>query len=329
MDLTDVIARAKEGQVKPVYLLVGEEPFLMERAVSALRRAVTGGAGIPGFNEDLFHGGQASGGQITAAARTLPMMSDRRFILVRHVEAMKAAELEALANYIGAPNDSTCLVMTATKINGSTKLARAAKKHHARFDARIPKRGALVDFVIQEAKERAHPIARDAAHALTDAIGEDLSSIDDALERLGLYVGPGQRIDLPAVEACVTRVRVDSVWALVDAVSLRDVKRALEAATSLLQDREPPLRILALLARQLRMVARMREALARGMDPQDAAKEAGAPPFKARDLKEAARRFRLPDLSRAFDTIAKTDLLLKGSKQPGDVVLQHAIVQLC
>jgi len=142
-------------------------------------------------------------------------------------------------------------------------------------------------------------------------------------------VGPGQRIDQAAVEACVTRIRVDSIWALVDAVGLRDRKKALLAAMSLLADREPPLKILAMLARQLRMVGKMRDGLAQGLAPEAAAKAAGAPPFKARELTESARRFRLTDLSRAFAVIAETDLLLKGSKQPGDVVLEHAIMRLC
>jgi DNA polymerase-3 subunit delta len=163
---------------------------------------------------------------------------------------------------------------------------------------------------------------------LLDAVGTDLAALDDALERLSLYAGEGQRIELPAVEACVTKVRVETIWALVDAVSARDRKRALAAASSLLGDREPALRILTMVARQLRMVARMQAALARGLGPQDATREAGAPPFKAREMAAAARRFAAADLARAFAVLAETDLALKGSKRPDDIVLEHALLQL-
>ncbi|MEM7607232.1 MAG: DNA polymerase III subunit delta [Myxococcota bacterium] len=327
-DLHSLLSALSKGSAgDPVYALVGDEPLLIGRAVSALRDATVGDAGVPGFNEDRFAGKETNGAAVAAAASTLPMMADRRFVIVRAVDGMK--EADPLVAYIKEPNPSTCLVLTATKLNGSTKLAKALKKGGFRYDHKPLKGHALQDFARAEARRLGHPMDGAAAFALCDAIGEDLSSLGDALERLSLYVGAEQPITAEHVGICVARVRVDSIWALVDAVGMRDRKRALTAASSLLQSREAPLRILAMLARQLRIVARMREGLASGLSPQDAAKAAGAPPFKARDLKESARRFRLDDLRRAFTAIAEADLLLKGSKQPGDVVLEHTIMRLC
>jgi DNA polymerase-3 subunit delta len=171
-------------------------------------------------------------------------------------------------------------------------------------------------------------LAPEAAAAMLDAVGNDLPAIDDALERLELYVGPSAMIDVAAVDACIAKLRVESIWALVDAVGMRDRRTALKAAASLLASREPPLRILAMVARQLRMVGRMQSALAAGAPPQDAARQAGAPPFKARDLAAAARRFPPRVLARAFSVVAETDLALKGSKRPPDTVLEGAILEL-
>jgi DNA polymerase-3 subunit delta len=122
---------------------------------------------------------------------------------------------------------------------------------------------------------------------------------------------------------------VESIWSLVDAIGLKDRRKGIAAAQSLLDDREPPLRLLAMVARQLRIVARMREALSEGLRPQEAAKRAGAPPFKAGDLTESARRFTADSLGQAFTLIAETDRALKGSKRPPDVILQDAVLELC
>jgi DNA polymerase-3 subunit delta len=84
-----------------------------------------------------------------------------------------------------------------------------------------------------------------------------------------------------------------------------------------------------MVSRQLRIVARMREALSEGLRPQEAAKRAGAPPFKAGDLTESARCFTAESLGRAFTLIAETDRALKGSKRPPDVILQDAVLALC
>ena len=73
----------------------------------------------------------------------------------------------------------------------------------------------------------------------------------------------------------------------------------------------------------------IREALSEGLRPQDAAKRAGAPPFKANDLTESARRFTAGSLGDAFALLAETDRALKGSKRPPDVILQNAVLELC
>ncbi len=323
------IADGRSGDAKAVYLLVGTETLLIERALGLLRRAALGDESLAGFNEDRFDGDQASGGAVVAAANTLPMMAARRFVQLRRVDRLRKADQEELAAYVAAPADTACLVMTAEKLAGNTRLARAAKDRRVRYDAKALKGEALRSFVATEAKARGHVLAPAGAQALLDALGDDLAALDDALERLSLYVGPGQRIDSAAVDACIARVPTDSIWALVDAISVRDTAKAMRAAQALLAEREHPLRILAMVARQLRQVARMREALADGLGGEAAARKAGAPPFKARAMTEAARRFTLPELARAFETLAETDLGLKGSKVPGDVLLQEAVLRLC
>jgi len=327
-DIHDVIEGARDGRWSPVHVLVGPERFLLDRAVTLLR-AATIGDGPAGFNDDVFHGQGLEGGRVVSAARTLPMMAAARFVLVRDADAMATDERDALVPYMQQPSETTCLVLVAEKIPGTTRFAKQTKKLGVWADAPAMKAAGIPRFAKGEAKRRGHDFGPGAAEALADAVGTDLAALDDALERLSLFVGEGARIDVEAVEACVTRVRVDSIWALVDAVALQDPRRALTAAQSLLADREHPLRILALVARQLRMVAKMRHALARGLRGPEAAKAAGAPPFKARDLGRAARAFDDAALTRAFATVADADLALKGSRKPGDVVLEDALLKLC
>jgi len=324
-----VIDAAREGTFAPAHVLLGSERFLIERAIRLLRAAALGD-GPPGFNDDVFHGSsQLSGQRVVAAARTLPMMAAARFVLVRDVDKMNTAEQAPLADYILEPHDSACLVLVGQKLHGSSKLAKAAKKAKIVAEAKPLKGPALNRFAREEAKRRGHALSSPAAEAIVESIGDDLAAIDDAIERLSLYVGPDAKIGVDAVEACVSRVAADSIWALVDAVGMRDVARALAASGSLLDNREEPLRILAMIARQLRIVARMRDALRSGKRGGDAAAEAGAPPFKARELTESAKRFSALQLAHAFDVLADADLALKGSKRPGALVLEEAILTLC
>ena len=115
---------------------------------------------------------------------------------------------------------------------------------------------------------------------------------------------------------------------MVDALGNRDQRTVLRAASSLLGDREPPLRILAMVSRQLRMIGRMHEGLAQGMAPQEAAVAAGAPPFKARDLAQAAKRFGRVQLASAFRVLSEADQALKGDKRQPELVLEAALLEL-
>jgi DNA polymerase III delta subunit len=110
--LPQVIAAAREGRYQPVHVIVGEETLLIERAIAALRRAAVG-EGIPGFNDDSFDGRGLDAGVVVSAARTMPMMADARFVLVRNTDALASKEQESLAAYLDAPSSSACVVLVA------------------------------------------------------------------------------------------------------------------------------------------------------------------------------------------------------------------------
>jgi DNA polymerase-3 subunit delta len=328
VSIDSLLERARAGDYPPVCLVAGSERLLVERAIEALKQA-TLGDGPSGFNSDTFQGAGLSAQTLVNTARTLPMLASRRFILVRNVDAMAAPELEAIGAYLRKPSPDACVVLVSEKLDGRSKLVKTAIELGCFYEAVPPKLAELPQIVQYEAKARGHALDYQAAQALVDAVGADLAGLNDALERLSLYVGAAQPIDVAAVERCVAHARTDSVWALVDAVGARNVQVAIGAAASLLSNQEPPLKILALLARQLRTVSRMRSALKSGLKPQEAAQKAGAPPFKARDLAASARRFDDVQLTRAFQTLAEADLALKGSKVPGPRVLEKALLDLC
>lgn len=327
-DIQSLLGDARRGKWDPVVVLVGSETFLIERAVKLLRKA-TVGEGARGFNDDLFHGSGLVGARVAAAARTLPMMAKARFVLVRGADDAPAGELDAIATYVADPSPSTCFVLTAEKLDGKTKLAKAAKASGAWLGVEPLKAGLLDRFATGEAKRRGHVFEGPALAALLDATGNDLAAIDDAVERLSLYVGEGRPIDKAAVEDVVIRVRVDTIWALVDAIALKKTKKALEAALSMLESREPPLRMLGSVARQVRQVAKMKAALDGGASPDAAVKAAGAPPFKARDLADAARKFSDEDLRRALVLLREADVALKGSKREPEIVMEETVLALC
>jgi DNA polymerase-3 subunit delta len=342
----EAIAEARRGELRPVYVVAGEERLLRDEVVAALRTASLSG-GIAAFNEDKFTAGEVDIEAVVAAARTVPMMAARRWVLLRGAERWGGEEGEAkasgrgssagatapfdrLAEYAASPSDSTCLVVVATKLDGRRKLAALARKEGFLVACDPPDSRGLIEWIAQRCAAKGNPIDRDVAELIAALAGPQLSSVDDALERLSLYAGPGAPIDEAAVGACVARIRTADTWALVDAVGARDLGRALRTLADAYDPRERGLPLLGALAWSIRQLARFQAALAAGQRADEAARSAGVfQPYRARELALKAKTVRPKEVERWLLVLAETDLALKSSRRSADAILEEMLTRLC
>ena len=328
------IAEATDNKLRPVYVIVGEESFLVDQVVTALRAAVD--TGPPGFNDDKFQAGETAISYVIESLRTVPMMARQRLVVLSGVErwdgkgsARGSAALDALAEYAAAPLDSALLVIVAAKLNGSRKLMRAAKKAGFLVSCKAPSQRELASWIRDTAKAKGHSMKSDIAALLAELLGPELGPVADAIERLSLYVGPTKAIDAAAVAAVVTRVRQETVWALVDALSARDRAAALRALHDAYDAREGGLPMLGAVAWRVRQLIKFAAALQRGQNAKMAASAAGVPPFRANDLKRAVAAVGAAELERWLLLLAEADLALKGSRRSGDAVLTTLLLEMC
>jgi DNA polymerase III subunit delta len=333
------IREAQEQKLRPVYLLVGEERHLEGKVVQALKAATTAG-GIPGLNEDQMQAQDTDVEAVLAAARTLPMMAKRRFVLVRGLEHWepresaegkdKATSLDRLLEYAEGPSPSTTLVLLGGNLDKRRKLVTSARKDGWIVSCEALSRADLPGFIERAARERGNPLEPGVAELIAELAGPELGPVTDALERCCLYAGTGNMLSEDIVAECVVRLRTKTVWELVAAVSQRDPGAALAALDEVYDPQDRGLRLVGLLAWSTRQMLRFESALSAGASPNDAAVRAGAPPFKARELAEQVKRIARPDLERWLSTLAELDYALKGgSKRPAKSVLEHGILKLC
>ncbi len=334
MTPAQAIEQAKTGQLLPVYLVAGEERLLRDEVVRELRAASLGG-GVAAFNEDKFTAGEADVEDIVSAARTVPMMARRRFVLVRAAERWDASEaatspFDRLTEYAAAPIDSTCLVIVGSKIDGRRKFVLAARKQGFLVSCEPLDARSLSAWIVERFASKGHAVDRDVAELLAALVGPDLSSVDDAIERLSLYVGEGAVVGEEAIGACVARVRTADTWALVDAVGARDLGRALRTLADAYDPRERGLPLLGALAWSIRQLARYQAAIESGASGDEAARRAGVfQPYRARELAAKARAVRPREVERWLLVLAETDLALKSSRRNADSILEEMLTRLC
>jgi DNA polymerase-3 subunit delta len=317
----------------PFYLVVGEEQLVRDQVVGEIRKAALG-SGVAAFNEDKYTAGEADVEAVIAAARTVPMMAPRRFVVVRSAERWDSAEsstaFDRLAEYAASPVDSTAVVLVGSKMDGRRKLMQVARKEGFLVPCDPIDARALPMWIVDRCSAKGHAIERGVAELLAAISGPDLASIDDAIERLSLYVGPRNAIDEAAIGACVARIRTSDTWALVDAVGARDLAAALRTLADAYDARERGLPLLGALAWSVRQLARYQAAVAGGASSDEAARRAGVfQPYRARELAAKARAVRVKEVERWMLVLAETDLALKSSRRPADAILEDMLTRLC
>jgi DNA polymerase-3 subunit delta len=344
----EAITEATGGKLRPVYLILGEERLLVDRVVTALRDAA-GKGGIAGFNEDKFTAGESKIESVLGAARMIPMMAPRRFVMVRGLDRWEKKEgdddapapvtkgkgkielspLDELAEYAKDPPPTTVMVLVSTKLHGQRRVVTAAKKGGFLVSCEPLSREALPRWIDAAVKEKGHRIAPEVADMLAEIAGPELGYVADAIERLSLYVGPKAPISEEAIAAVVTRVRLSSVWALVDAVGQRNLAAALAVLSDVFDPRDGGLKLLGAVAWSVRQLVKFDAALRSGSDPREAALKAGMSPFKGHDAARTVRAIPPGALAAWLRLLAETDLALKSSRRTAQSILETMLIEMC
>jgi DNA polymerase-3 subunit delta len=344
------LEEAKTGALRPVYLVVGEERLLVDQVQGALREACSKG-GIAGFNEDKFNAGEASSDAILSAARQLPMMAKRRFVLVRGLDRWEkkssdggdddddapapkkgvkdASPLDALADYAKAPSESTVMVLVATKLHAQRRLVTGAKKGGYLVACEPIPRRALPGWIRDVAKQKGNPIAPDVADLLAEIAGPELGYVTDAIERLSLFVGPGAPITEDAVANLVIKVRQSTVWELLDALGRRRLDKAMAALADVYDPRDGGLRLLGAISWSVRQLVKFESALLGGASAQEAGQRAGVPPFRVNDTAQVIRSVPRGTFPSWLRLLAEADLALKSSRRPAQAILETMLIEMC
>ena len=277
----------KEHTFKPVYLLFGEEVFLRNTYKKRLREAVVG---EDVMNFARFEGKGLDVDELIRLADTMPFFAERRLILIEDSGFFKSAS-EALVKYLPEMPDTTCLVFAESEVDKRNKLYKKVKSlgyaaEMARQDA--AQLGRWAGGIL--AKE-GRKITNRTMELFLSMVGDDMENIRMELEKLISYtMGRDVITDEDVKAACTTRVN-SRIFEMVAAIAGRQTRRAMELYEDLLTLKEPPMRILFLIARQFNQILQVKELMEKGMDRGTIASKLKLQPFVAGKTMPQARQF--------------------------------------
>ncbi|HET7458696.1 MAG TPA: DNA polymerase III subunit delta [Gemmatimonadaceae bacterium] len=329
----------QEKAFDPAYYLYGEDDFLKEAAVRDLVAAAVDPA-TRDFNLDVRRGGDLDGEALAVLLGTLPMMADRRVVVVRDVGALKKDARGALDRYLERPSTDTVVVLVAPAGAKSDKALcdRATALEFAPLTGdRLPK------WIAHYAStELGASITDDAVALLQSAVGSELPQLAAELDKLASYANGGE-IDERAVSEVVGVRHGETLGDLLDRVAMRDATGALALVDHVMsQPKTTAVSVVMALTTQTLALAwgqAMRQsgtspgALAKGFF--DLLKEGGS--FPGRPWGEAASawtkavdRWDAPSLDHALELLLAADVALKESKiSSEEQILASLVLGLC
>ncbi len=312
-------------ELPPVVAMGGAERVYVDDALAIVRRRALEG-GMADFNHDRVSARERGMPEIATLCRTLPVMARRRLVEVRDAEHIKETGLSALDEYLDRPSPETVLALVFGDMDMRDKLPKLVDKKALLCRFGHPKEREMPTHVLRRAKRHGLKLDRDAVDALAATVGADLTLLERALEKLALVADDGGAVSAGLVEKHVADTHLEDAFAFARAVAVQDARSALSALAALQAAREEPLRIVGLLAWQLRQIARARAILDDGGDPARALNLFGD---RLSATMKAAKALDMRGHGARLARLAESDRLLKGSRQPPWLVMARLVIELC
>lgn len=317
-----------DGRVEPLYLFVGEERHLQERALKALYNTID--ESLRAFNITVLTIGadNGTGSKTTAAmlidsANQMPMMAIRRIVVVRDFDKIKEEEQEMVFEYLNSPAPKTTVVFQAGSPDKRRKLTTTLMKTSVVVNFATLDEGRASRWAEGYLKQLGCRIEPDALRLLIGLAGTGLTRLVNELEKLAAYANGGV-LNTAAVEQLVPRAREHTGWELWDAIITRDRKRALRLMHRLLDDTDA-LPILGSLASYYRKLLTGKELMERGAS-QDEIKKATSQ-WNSNFL-SGVRRIPRADFVHGLRRIAEVDNAIKNSEATARLQMEYLIVEL-
>ncbi len=306
----DLEKRLKRREFDPVYLLYGEETFLVDRAVDLiLERALD--PATRSFNADVVYGGATAGADVLALATSFPMMADHRVVVVREFE--KLAEKERLEPYLSDPLPSTILVLVTAKPDFRMKIFKSLEQHAASLEFRHLQDEEIADWITAKAKQQGKTIAPEASRLLQSYIGSSLRDAANELEKVSLFAGDRAALTESDVKAVVALSRDFSVFDLQRAIGLGDLPQAQMVLSAMLSSGENALGIIVMLTRFFQKVLLVHAVRGPRGSEYQLASRLRLSPAHVREYLQAASRFPPARLERCFRALLEADEQMKTS----------------
>lgn len=312
----------KTGNFKQAYLLYGEEAYLKHQYKHNLLKALNPDGDTMNFGH--YEGKGIDVKALIDLCETMPFFADRRVVLLEDTGFFKN-KCDELADYMKELPDYVCLIFAETEVDKRSRMYKAVKNC-----------GRITEFVKQDEKtlmrwaagilgKEGKKITQRDMELLLTKTGTDMGNLRMELEKLITYTGDRDVVTSADIEEVCTTQTTNKIFDMVRAVTEKNQKRALDLYYDLLTLKEPPMRILFLLAKQFRQLLLTKKLSGEGASQNEIASRLGVPSFVVRNIAACARSYSVEELEMAVADFVDAEEAVKTGRL-GDVLSVELLI---
>ena len=322
--MKNIQADIKSGNFKQAYLLYGDEAYLKQQYKHNLVKALNPDGDTMNFNH--YEGKGVDVKQLIDLCETMPFFADRRVILLEDTGFFKNKS-EELADYMKELPDYLCMVFVESEVDKRNRMYKAVKAcgtiaEFARQDEKTLMRWAA--GILGKAGKK---ITQRDMELLLTKTGTDMGNLRMELEKLICYTEGRDVVTAEDIEEICTTQTTNRIFDMVRAVTEKNQKRALDLYYDLLTLKEPPMRILFLLAKQYRQLLQIKQFAEAGLAQQEMASKLGVPSFAVRNIASCARAYTISELEQAIKDFVDAEESVKTGRLEDKLSVELLIIK--
>ncbi|MCR4317907.1 MAG: DNA polymerase III subunit delta [Planctomycetes bacterium] len=313
-----------------VFLATGGETFFIDET----RRIVSDyflGAGDAGKCEIVIDHSEKGAKNFDKELYTLSMFTPRKLVVLNAKGSFLVEQKKKIVDFAGSGSTRAGLLIVSEDLKSNTNVYKAVLEHGLVIDAGPLKKHAVKDFVVGRFEKLGKKCSPQVAQIIVDICGQSLTRLIGEVEKTVLYVKDRQQIVREDVEALTIRTFEGKIWDVLDAVSERNPRKALDhLAKMLLQDASgAPFMFINMLASQIARLWNIKSELAKRAGPDEIAMNLGMSGFIVQKALPHAKRMSFPELREKSRIVLEAERLAKTSSlAETELILETLMVKL-
>ena len=307
-----IVTDIKKGNIKPIYFLMGEEPYYIDRISDYIAENVLSEE-ERGFNQMVIYGRDSNVEDIVSNAKRYPMMAERQVVIVKEAQDLSRT-IDKLVDYAENPQPTTVLVLCYKykKLDKRKKLHKVVSKSGVIFEGKRLYENQVADWIMKTMKSRGYAASPKAAQMLVEFLGTDLGKIDNELQKLQLICPEGTTITPEIIEENIGISKDFNNFELRKAIGERDTLKAHRIINYFAQNPKdnPMVVTISLLFAYFSQILQFH-----GLPDKSkgaVAKQLKVSPYFVSDYVTAARNYPMKKASHAISLLQETDVKSKG-----------------